>query len=71
MEHRVASCLKDKEAHMAHFWINQGVAGAQEQQVHAHSYVMEGQYVHFLDESKQKVLSIRQEITFLIERSDA
>ncbi|MBD0843275.1 hypothetical protein [Streptomyces sp. TRM68416] len=56
---------------MAHFWINQGVPGAKEQQVHAHAYVMEGEYVHFLDETKRKVMSIRQEITFLIERSDA
>lgn len=55
---------------MAHFWINQQVPGQRALQVHAQSYVIEGDYVHFLDETKQKVMSIRKEIALLIERSD-
>ncbi|MGV9497519.1 hypothetical protein ACWDQ0_04535 [Streptomyces sp. NPDC003642] len=55
---------------MAHFWINKEVPGTRERQVVAHSYVIEGDYVHFLDTTKQKVMSIRKETAFLIERSD-
>jgi hypothetical protein len=55
---------------MAHFWINQGVSGAQEHQVHAEYYVARDEYINFLDKEDRTVMSIRKEITFLIERSD-
>ena len=55
---------------MAHFWINREVAGVRERQVTAETYGVEGDYVHFYDGSKQKVLSIRKETAFLIERND-
>ncbi|MFE1926321.1 hypothetical protein ACFW91_27640 [Streptomyces asoensis] len=55
---------------MAHFWINREVPGTRERQVVAQSYGVEGDYVHFFDSSKQKVMSIRKETAFLIERSD-
>ncbi|MGW1792388.1 hypothetical protein ACWCO0_28155 [Streptomyces tubercidicus] len=54
---------------MAHYWINKEVPGARERQVHAESYGVEGDYVHFYDSAKRKVLSIRKETAFLIERS--
>ncbi|MFZ4161723.1 hypothetical protein ACOZDE_25400 [Streptomyces griseoincarnatus] len=54
---------------MAHFWINKDVPGAREHQVAAQTYGVEGDYVHFYDDSKLKVLSIRKETAFLIERS--
>lgn len=55
---------------MAHFWINREVPGTRERQVDAQTYVVEGDYVHFLDSTRQKVMSIRKETAFLIERSD-
>ncbi|MGY4980612.1 hypothetical protein ACWCYL_26255 [Streptomyces sp. 900105755] len=56
---------------MAHFWINRDVSGAQEHQIHAESYTAKDEYIHFLDERQRVVMSIRKEITFLIERNDA
>ncbi|MER6244068.1 hypothetical protein [Streptomyces griseorubiginosus] len=55
---------------MAHFWINRNVPQGPEHQVHADSYVAKDEYIHFLDEDERTVMSIRKEITFLIERSD-
>ncbi|WP_406304981.1 hypothetical protein OHA61_25465 [Streptomyces sp. NBC_00885] len=55
---------------MAHFWINDEVHGAKARQVHADSYVIEDEYIHFLDEDERKVMSIRKDIAFLIQRSD-
>ncbi|MGW5103948.1 hypothetical protein [Streptomyces sp. NPDC004100] len=55
---------------MAHFWINREVPGAREREVSAETYGVEGDYVNFFNGSKQKVLSIRKEHAFLIERSD-
>ncbi|MCX5377425.1 hypothetical protein [Streptomyces sp. NBC_00091] len=54
---------------MAHFWINRDVAGTRERQLDAESYGVEGDYVHFYDSAKRKVLSIRKETAFLIERT--
>ena len=54
---------------MAHFWINRDVSGAREHQVHAESYYMEDEYIHFLNEEDVRVLSIRKEFAHLIERS--
>ncbi|MFG1665061.1 hypothetical protein [Streptomyces sp. Y7] len=55
---------------MAHFWINRDVSGSTERQVHADSYKAQDEYTHFLNEEGRIVMSIRKEITFLIERSD-
>ncbi|MFB6423725.1 hypothetical protein ACFCXC_18555 [Streptomyces microflavus] len=56
---------------MAHFWINKGVPGAREKKVTAESYGVEGDYVHFYNGAKLKVLSIRKESAFLIERDES
>ncbi|WP_406393589.1 hypothetical protein OG806_24010 [Streptomyces sp. NBC_00882] len=55
---------------MAHFWINRDVPGAQEHQVHADSYEANNEYIHFYSDAGHKVMSIRKDITFLVERSD-
>ncbi len=55
---------------MAHFWINRDVRGAQEHQVHADSYETMDEYIHFFNEDGRKVMSIRKDITLLIERND-
>ncbi|MGA5641769.1 hypothetical protein [Streptomyces sp. CS081A] len=54
---------------MAQYFINRNVAGAQELSVEAAGYAVREDFIHFLDERERKVLSIRKDITFLVERA--
>jgi hypothetical protein len=55
---------------MAQYFINRNVAGAQELSVEAAGYVLREEFIHFLNEREVRVLSIRKDITFLIERAE-
>lgn len=55
---------------MAQYFINRNVAGAQELSVEAEGYALREDFIHFLDGRERRVLSIRKDITFLIERAD-